>query len=970
MLLLFSATACGEKEPTKKPAEPGIYTLSAAYDVAVKNGFDGTLAEFTEAIRGLAIEFSTTDTAIRWRYEGTETWYDLVALSKLVGPKGDQGEKGDTGATGPKGDQGEKGDTGATGPKGDQGEKGDTGAAGPKGGQGEKGDKGDPGATGPKGDQGEKGDPGEKGDTGAAGRGILKVEVIDGILWVTYTDDPDHPVRIGALGEADEGTDGLDFYPLPDGTYGVMYGKTKYLAEIVVPATHKGKAVTQILPYAFESAPNLTSILLPESLTNIGEFAFSRCSKLTSITIPSGVTNIGGRAFDSCSKLQSVTFTEDSLCETLGVCVFCGCESLASVTIPSSVTSIGGSAFEGCAELIDVTIPRGVTGIENRTFHDCSKLQSVTFANGSQCETLGESAFYGCGSLTGITIPSGVTSVGTQAFYNCSKLQNVVFADGSLCEALGESAFYGCESLSNVTIPDSVKCISLSAFEGCTKLVNVTIPNKVTSIGSSAFKGCAKLTSITIPNRVTSIGESAFSGCNSLESIILPFVGGSRKSASDTYQYPFGYIFGTSSYAGGVATGQHYYGSSTLSTGYSTYYIPESLKSVTITGGNILYGAFFNCTSLTSIEISDSVTGIGNNAFSGCTGLTSIEIPDSVTSIGYNAFYGCTGLTNITIPDSVTSIGSSAFYGCTGLTSIAIPNSITSIGPSTFYNTAYYNDSSHWENGMLYIGNYLIEAKNTISGSYTIKSGTKHIAAAVFYDRTGLTSITIPNSITSIGYNAFYGCTGLTSITIGNSITSIGSSAFSKTAYYNDSSHWENGVLYIGKYLIDAKNTISGSYTIKSGTKCIAEWTFSGCTGLTSITIPNSVASIGDRAFKDCTGLTRITVESGNQKYHVAGNCLIETETKTLILGLKNSVIPSDGSVTSIGDAAFYGCTGLTSITIPNSVTSIGDAAFYGCTALKDIYYTGTQSEWKAISKGSSWNDKTGHYTIHYADET
>ena len=185
MLLLFSATACGGKEPTKEPAEPGIYTLSAAYDVALKNGFDGTLAEFTEAIRGLAIEFSTTDTAIRWRYEGTDTWYDLVTLSKLVGPKGDQGEKGE---------QGEKGDTGATGPKGDQGEKGDTGATGPKGDQGEKGD------TGPQGPKGETGPAvaldttltheGEAADAKATGDAISAVKARQNILVGTETGNP------------------------------------------------------------------------------------------------------------------------------------------------------------------------------------------------------------------------------------------------------------------------------------------------------------------------------------------------------------------------------------------------------------------------------------------------------------------------------------------------------------------------------------------------------------------------------------------------------------------------------------------------------------------------------------------------------------------------------------------------------------------------------------------------------------
>ena len=142
------------------------------------------------------------------------------------------------------------------------------------------------------------------------------------------------------------------------------------------------------------------------------------------------------------------------------------------------------------------------------------------------------------------------------------------------------------------------------------------------TIGESAFYNCRELTSIVIPDSVTQIGADVFSGCSNLCSITLPFIG-SRAGVTekDTYQYPLGYIFGTSSYTGGVATEQYYYRANTSSTAETTYYIPSSLKSVTVTGGNILRGAFYACDRLTSITIGENVLYMRSAAFLYCSSL-------------------------------------------------------------------------------------------------------------------------------------------------------------------------------------------------------------------------------------------------------------------------------------------------------------------------------------------------------------
>ena len=440
------------------------------------------------------------------------------------------------------------------------------------------------------------------------------------------------------------------------------------------------------------------------------------------------------------------------------------------------------------------------------------------------------------------------------------------------------------DKINCVVIRNGVTSIGDGAFKGCTGLTSITIPDSVTSIGDSAFFDCTGLTSITIPDSVTSIGSHAFHGCTGLTSITIP----------DSVTWIYGGTFYGCTGLTSVTIPNSvtwidnftFYGC----TGLTSVTIPDSVTSI----GN---GAFDSCTRLTSITIPDSVTSIGDSAFHGCTGLTSITIPDSVTWIGDSAFHGCAGLTSVTIPDSVTIIGRHAFEGCTGLTSITIPDSVTRIGESAFDGCTGL--ASITVSG----GNKTFDSRNNCNG--IIETATNTLIS-------GCKNTDIPDSVTRIGGGAFYGCTGLASITIPDSVTSIGASAF-----------WDCTGLT--------------SITIPDSVTSIGYWAFYGCTGLTSITIPDSVTSIGNGAFDGCTGLASITVSGGNKKFDSRNNCngIIETASNTLISGCKNTDIPD--SVTRIGDRAFWGCTGLTSVTIPDSVTSIGDSAFRNCTGLTSI---------------------------------
>ena len=201
------------------------------------------------------------------------------------------------------------------------------------------------------GEQGPKGDKGEQGAQGEAGRGILKTEIIDGYLWITYTDKPNEPVNVGKIESEKEETviSDLDFYPLDDGTYAVACGKAKLLSNIVIPSTYNGKAVSTIMEDGFKECTNLKTIEIPNSVTTISNGAFRNCSNLTNIEIPNSVTSIGNSAFS-------------------------GCSSLTNIVIPNSVTSIDNNAFSGCSSLINIVIPISVTSIGYFAFEDCSKL--------------------------------------------------------------------------------------------------------------------------------------------------------------------------------------------------------------------------------------------------------------------------------------------------------------------------------------------------------------------------------------------------------------------------------------------------------------------------------------------------------------------------------------------------------------------------------------------------------------------
>lgn len=270
---------------------------------------------------------------------------------------------------------------------------------------------------------------------------------------------------------------------------------------LVIPEEINGLLVTEIGMHAFTHNDFLTSITIPDSITEIHGSAFGNCSCLTGINVSPDNENyavIGNVLFEKKSKtlfcypagLTDNEYVIPDGINRIGDFAFFFCERLTNIEIPESVTKIGSYAFSDCVNLTSIEIPKSVTEIEDNIFSGCYSLVSIEFPE--TVTRIGDFAFSRCHSLTSIEIPESVTEIGQNAFSCCYNLASIEIPE--LVTEIRWAAFADCISLTSMEIPDSVTAIESYAFTDCENLTNIEIPDSITQIGDGVFDGCEQLT--------------------------------------------------------------------------------------------------------------------------------------------------------------------------------------------------------------------------------------------------------------------------------------------------------------------------------------------------------------------------------------------------------------------------------------------------------------------------------------------
>lgn len=695
-------------------------------------------------------------------------------------------------------------------------------------------------------------------------------------------------IGMGTTGQTFRSCVGLTEFTFPE-TIKVVTDADTGATSTVVGSIDVGKQL-------FYGCTNLKKVHISSTVTSIDQ-SFINSTAIETLTVSPNNKNI---KYDSTKHIftnvvtDTLTQTEtvDAYLYAYGQLPAAALDSEGTLTIPDGIKSIADYAFQKQTGIKKISFPASLEYIGSYAFDGCTKLAALEFRGTSSLKELGGYVFRGTGLVT-VTLPDSIDTMGVSVFENCKSLTGANIPLG--ITSIPATTFKGCTSLVSFTVPTHVTSLGNSSsggsiFYGCSKLETVTLHDGIGYIAGSTFYNCSKLNNITLPNNTsyTTLENSLFYGCKALTSITIPAnvikIGSSKES--------------------------------------KVFYNCSKLETVTFAGNNVttIQGyAFYGCSVLKNITIPETLSTLGVCAFYNCKALETATLPVGITAIENNnavygnIFYGCSALKSVTILGAMTKIYDLMFYGCTSLTSFTFPEGITSIGKQAFYNT-----------GLTSIELPLLDS----------------IGDAAFAKSKALASVTFNSEQRTIGTNMFYGCSALKSVTLPENLVEIGMYGFEETGL--TSINIPDKTATIGDYAFNNCKDLA-QVNLGESVKSIGIGAFYG-TGVRSITIPASVTSIGGTAFFDCNELTDMSVDSSNVVYTMDAEGTLWADNMKRIVSFSPTAVLEGGELIltegmSFETYAFYGCTNIKKVVLPDSLKYIPEYAFYGCTALRSVEF-------------------------------
>lgn len=739
---------------------------------------------------------------------------------------------------------------------------------------------------------------------------------------------------------------------------------------------------------AFNYCWNLKKVELPSTLKIIADRAFTYCGNIKRIELPSSLDSIGNAAFYSCDNLIFVVSKiQTPFAINTDVFVNNGSKSNAILYVPVG-TSSAYQQFDGWnvfSEIIEGE-PKEVT-YEGLTYNYFENNGTATVI-GRADDNLTKISIPGVIPIDGSNY--SVTTIGVGAFQNCTNIDTLVIQSG--VEIISKNAFTYCHNLKSITISEGVKIIGENAFRECGTWNNasmrVDLPSSLDSIGNYAFYYCRNLSSVVskIQNPFV-ISESVFASSwetyqdgvaiwpKSSANLYVP------EGTKASYEAIAGWNMFAAIYEGEIKEYESdslkyaYLMSNQTATviasdkyrNYSAITIPGTVTidgvdyRVTEIGAN----AFNECYNLNNVTIEYGVEKIGNYAFQNCYNADFGQLPSSLRAIGDYAFRWCNRFNGL-LPEGLLTIGKWAFGSCYYMQKVVLPSTLTSIDEYAFrendnlatvishisrpfaINNNVFGSESKWNEETqqydytcaadLYVPEGTIQQYKNTEGwtvfrniyegelkevtylglTYTYNTSSKIATVIKGENYDSLKIVSIPSKIpvegTEYPVKAIAGrafsSTSITSVEIADGLETIGQEAFQECRQL-------------------------AAISLPSTLTTIEDGVFRYCYRLNSITIPASVTTLGDFVFSACTAMSYMTVADGNRTYESNGsNAIIETSSKKLLYGCKNTLIPDD--ITEIGMEAFFNCE-IKAVQIPGSVKTIGSSAFNSCRYLTDV---------------------------------